>query len=164
MSPAFKKKLSVLLGIYAVLWGGYFGLRAWQYSKMETADATVWAIAWRHFTTGSPRGDYHGSYMTPEVHFPYQDGDTMDMVQAWPDATVVDWYKPGDKVKVIFPKGCPEAAELYSLVEYWLELPYVVTLLFITIAAGVIFTLFVAKPWQQRQEMFEQWEQERDAG
>jgi hypothetical protein len=117
---------------------------------METADGEVTRIIIKHFTTGSRRGrDVKGEYICPEVLFNYsRDGGASQSYTTAPQALAFREYKPSDKMSVIFPKGHPETAVLYSFGEFWLPPPYAIFLSVITMFWTIGFIVVVFKPWR----------------
>lgn len=140
----------LLVGII-LIWGAYFAFRTIQFLMSETAHGNIRAISWRHFVVGyGSGGDIGGSYMAPEIHFSYKHVgvDTNTPYMVLPQAVSSDLYKAGEQIDVIFPKGKPEQAEIYSLSEFWFTAPYVIVLTMVSIIWFIGFAFVVLKPWQ----------------
>ncbi len=149
-------KYGILLLGCALVFGSYFIARTIQFLSRETAAGTVTAISWRNFLVGNARtrGDYHGEYQCPEIHFLYKHSaaDTGIMYSVRPESLSNKEYKPGEKTGVIFPKGQPELARIYSLREFWFTTPYMIILTAIAALWSIGFLVVVFKPWLQMDE------------
>ena len=150
MNSVISNKYRILFLGYALTWGIYFAVRIFQFSSMEIAtDGEITQIFWGHFVAeGAPAigrsvlsggRNYHGEYSCPEVHFLYKPA-TADTGN-WYTTSAESYaeHKPGEKVSMIFPKGKPDLARIYSLGEFWFTTPYLLILLAITLFWSIIF-------------------------
>jgi len=132
-------KYRILFLGYALTWGIYFAIRIFQFGSMETAKGEITQLLWGHYMVGGRRGDYKGSYQCPEVHFLYKPSVADTCTWYATAAESYSEHKPGEKVSVIFPKGKPELARIYSSGEFWFTTPYLLILLAITLFWSIIF-------------------------
>jgi len=158
MTPAPKRnKYRILLVGYALLWGAYFGFRTYQVLTMEIVDGQIMGRIRKPFRIYSPRGKYggtHGDYICAALHFKYKISptDTGTWYDAFPQALSFNEYPDEQKTRIIFPKGKPELATIYSLEEFWFPAPYMITLLAITTVWSIGFIVVVFKPWREMSE------------
>lgn len=141
-----------------LLWGGYFAVRANQVARSETAEAEVRALSWGHFSLDVPhrRGvflgednAYDGRYLRPVIHFFYK-AATADRGRWYivrPECMGFVECEVGDRPRVIFPQGQPEAAEIYTLGDFWFPAGYTVILLSVSFIGTIIFLAVKFKPW-----------------
>lgn len=156
MSHSGSRKYSILLLGYLLIFGTYFGIRTVQFFSGERADGEVTVIRWGKFSVGVPPngrgggGDYHGDYQCPEIHFFYKlsAADTGRWYVVTPEARSLKQYHPGDKTGVIFPKGQPEKAEIYSSAEFWFTTPNMIIIFVIAAFWSIGFVVVVFKPWR----------------
>ena len=152
MSNGKANKYKVLLLGYLLLFGAYFGFRAFQFATMQRASGEINKILWGHFRIGNPRrsGDTKGEYPCPEVHFLYKTlaQDTATWFIISPESYAFHEYKPGEQANVIFPKDQPNLATLYSLGDFWFTPPYIIILLVISVAWTIGYVVVVFKPWR----------------
>lgn len=83
---------------------------------------------------------WHRHYQYPQFQFTYNDSIYISADQL----TWTRGKEPGDKVAVIFPKGKPEEAIIYTFVSYWIYLP---ALLISFMVAIFIFAALVFVKW-----------------
>lgn len=144
------KYLIFLLG-YVLIWGGYFGTRSFRFMTMERADGVITRVLREQFVVSSRSGDYKSSYPCPEVRFRYHSpaADTGTWHTTKKQALSFSEYKSGDSATVIFPKGRPEMAGIYSWGEFWLPTPYLIILLVISLFSSIGVVVVVFKPWNR---------------
>jgi hypothetical protein len=149
-----RKNWPLLLG-FAIIWIGYFSVRGVQFLTKETAHGKIIAAYFKNFSEpGSPRGsrgDFHGWYAAPVIQFTYKNPnvDSVEHIVVQPQAMSSDLYKEGESIDVIFPKGHPQQAEIYSLLEFWLTAPYIIILIMVCILWLIIYAFVVFKPWER---------------
>jgi len=83
----------------------------------------------------------------PQFQFVYNDS-------TYTSADKLFWTsdkEPGDKLTVIFPKGQPEEAIIYTVVSYWIYLP---ALLISFMISFFVFAMFVIIKWKEGWTMF----------
>ncbi|MCD6010719.1 MAG: hypothetical protein K0Q79_581 [Flavipsychrobacter sp.] len=149
-----RRYLILFLG-FALIWGIYFGVRVYQYRTGEIAEGTIERISQQEFVVNiSSRrlggtGPYKSIYPCPEIRFFYKLPGTADgdLYIVRPRALAFKEYIPGEKASVIFPKGWPEAATIYSFSEFWCTTPYMIMLGVITLFWSIGFFVVVFKPW-----------------
>ena len=147
----YKYRFTILAVGCTLIWSIYFSVRTVKYSSMETARGQVTRMMWGDFIITSPRhtvggGPTHADYPCPEVHFCLKEnGNTAESCYTTSNEAYSE-YPTGTDLQVIFPKGDPTKARIYSFSEYWLPTPSLIllaggTLLWCLILFVVFFLL-----------------------
>jgi hypothetical protein len=142
---------------------GYFGLRAVQYKSMSHALGEIYKVEWGHYNIhyvsyrrwhfGEVR-TMHCDFPCAVIHFRHQTSpaDTGTWVSASPEVFADNVYHAGEKVKIIYPPGQPQLAQICSVSEFWCPMPFMVWLgvaIFIWSAANWVI---ISKPWKMVDE------------
>jgi hypothetical protein len=150
-----RNKFSILLTGYLLIWGAFFGYRTFQVLTMEITDGATMGRIRQGFTEDVPKshggtGKYHGEYIRVQLHFRYKRNpeDTGIWYDATPQALSFNEYPNVQKTRIIFPKGSPESATIFSLEEFWFPAPYMITLLGITVLWSIGYIVAYLKPWR----------------
>jgi hypothetical protein len=142
------KYLVPVLGYLLVL-SCYIAIKSYQLQTKDTAKGEVVRMISRGFTAHSLHGDYHDDYPCVDIHFQHKSAlyGTDSLYDVSPQTLSYKQYLPGEKVTVMFPKGHPELAVIYSMGEFWFAVPNMVIVGAILLFWSVACYIFIAKPW-----------------